>query len=91
MSSASCAFLNLTFIILILLVCYLNMNNSAFFKIGWSDSFKFYGLVINSPEKYFVFISILILDKIFYIYRTLAVWVFCYLNLAGNIRHTKTK
>ena len=64
-----CIIINLFFLFIFFVSFFLlNSNNSTYFRWGWSDSFIFVSILINTPLKYFtlcIFIFVLNMSEIF--------------------------
>ena len=64
-----CISINLVFLFIFILSFFvLNNNNSEYFRFGWSDTFVFVSITIDTPLKYFslcLFIFVLNLSEIF--------------------------
>ena len=64
-----CIIINLIFLFIFFVSFFvLNSNNSTYFRWGWSDSFIFVSILINTPLKYFtlcIFIFVLNMSEIF--------------------------
>lgn len=67
--------INGIFISVMMAFIFAKSNDAVFFKWGYSDTFKFMGMTIDSLDKYIMFILILAVDRTFGLIRASWLWV----------------